>query len=211
MASYNVTAPATPTVSRRKESRWRCSSSSSTNDSAAPSPTAVSITAPPLRTRRPANLKPPTTAPTRPFNRSSISLPPDALRLFDSSCLRFSGLESSSAPRAGARLRCLEGRLWGEPVEKRHGPALRLREASGRCRLGQATFAGTDGKGREAPFPDARRSAEPLRSSTDSGPSSRPPHSEQCANFRYKVMSLRLGVHLSKSRSVVSCVFRQKD
>src|SRR5215831_16858703 len=92
MASYNVTAPATPTVSRRKESRWRCSSSSSTNDSAAPSPTAVSITAPPLPTSRPANLKPPTTAPTRPFNRSSISLPPDALRLFDSFCLLFSGL-----------------------------------------------------------------------------------------------------------------------
>ena len=60
------------------------------------------------------------------------------------------------------------------------------------------------------PFPDARRSGVPLRSSTDSGPSSRPAHCEQCATFRQKVMSLRLGVHLSKSRSVVSCVFRQR-
>jgi len=37
-----------------------------------------------------------------------------------------------------------------------HGPAFRLTEASGRCRLGQATFAGTDGKGREAPTPAVR-------------------------------------------------------
>jgi hypothetical protein len=40
--------------------------------------------------------------------------------------------------------------------EMGHGPALRLTEASGRCRPGQATFAGTDGKGREAPLADRR-------------------------------------------------------
>jgi hypothetical protein len=48
-------------------------------ESDSPSPTAVSITAPPPPTSRLANLKPPTTAPTTPFNRSSISLQPDAL------------------------------------------------------------------------------------------------------------------------------------
>ena len=58
-------------------------------------PTAVSITAPSPRTSRLANLKPPTTALTRPFNKSSISLPLDALRLFDSSSLPFSELESN--------------------------------------------------------------------------------------------------------------------
>ena len=33
------------------------------------------------------------------------------------------------------------------------GPALRLTEASGGCRLAQETFAGTDGTGRQAPIP----------------------------------------------------------
>ncbi len=55
----------------------RCSSSSSTSDSAGRSPTAASTTAPTPDTSRPANSKPPTTAPTKPFNKSSICLPPD--------------------------------------------------------------------------------------------------------------------------------------
>jgi hypothetical protein len=95
MDCYSGTAPATPTGSRRRASRWRCSSCSSTSGCAGPSPTAASITAPMPPTSRPANSKPPTTAPTKPSNTSSICLPPEPFRLFDSSCLRFSGLESS--------------------------------------------------------------------------------------------------------------------
>src|SRR5215469_5482804 len=72
------------------------SSSSSTNGCADLSPTAASITAQiPLTSQR-ANSKPPTTAPTTPFNKSSISWPPDASRLFDSSGLQFCWLESSA-------------------------------------------------------------------------------------------------------------------
>ena len=44
---------------------------------AARSPTAASITAPTPITNPPASSKPPTTAPTKPFNRSSICWPPD--------------------------------------------------------------------------------------------------------------------------------------
>src|SRR4029077_6832690 len=96
MGCYSVTAPATPTGSHQKASRWRCSSCSSTSGYADLSPTAASITAPTSLTSRQANAKPPTTAPTKPFNRSSICLPPDALlRFLDSSSLSFSGLEST--------------------------------------------------------------------------------------------------------------------
>jgi len=58
-------------------------------------------------------------------------------------------------------------------TEMGHGPALRLTEASGRCRLGQATFAGTDGKGREAPILIVRRTSRGRRGSgrvSDAGP-----------------------------------------
>jgi hypothetical protein len=37
---------------------------------------------------------------------------------------------------------------------KGHGPALLSTEASGRCRFSQATFAGADGNGRDAPIAD---------------------------------------------------------
>ena len=88
----SVTAPATPTVSPQKGFRSPCSSCSSTNGSAARSPTAASTTAPTPITSRPASSKPPTTAPTKPFNRSSISLPPDLsaaiVELFLSTILR---------------------------------------------------------------------------------------------------------------------------
>ena len=77
MASYSETTPATPTGSRRKASKWRCSSCSSTNGSADPSPTAAFTTAPTPLTSHPANSKPPTTAPTKPSNTSSICLPPE--------------------------------------------------------------------------------------------------------------------------------------
>src|SRR5215831_14343848 len=59
------------------------------------------LPSPPTLTSQRANSKPPTTAPTTPFNKSSICLPPDADRLFDSSGrlfdssgLRFSLLDS---------------------------------------------------------------------------------------------------------------------
>src|SRR5258705_1506379 len=67
----SVTAPATPTGSPPKGVRSRCSFCSSTNGSAARSPTAASITAPPPITNPPASSNPPTPAPTKPFNRSS--------------------------------------------------------------------------------------------------------------------------------------------
>ncbi len=73
----NVTDPATPTVSPQKGSRLHCSFCSSTNGFAAHLPTAVSTAAPTPITSRPASSKPPTTAPTKPFNRSSICSPPD--------------------------------------------------------------------------------------------------------------------------------------
>jgi len=57
--------------------RSPCFFCSSTNASAARSPTAASTTAPTPITSRPASSKPPTTAPTTPFNRSSICSPPD--------------------------------------------------------------------------------------------------------------------------------------
>jgi len=73
----SVTAPAMPTVSPPRGFRLRCSFCSSTNVSAARSPTAASITAPTPIISRPASSKPPTTAPTQPSNRSSICWPPD--------------------------------------------------------------------------------------------------------------------------------------
>src|SRR4029077_15380339 len=54
-----------------------CFFCSSTNASAARSPTAASTTAPTPITSRTANSKPPTTAPTTPFHRSSFCSPPD--------------------------------------------------------------------------------------------------------------------------------------
>src|SRR5467141_2008583 len=77
MGCCSATAPATPIVSPPKGFRLRCSFSSSTNGCAARSPIAASTTAPTPSTSRPANSKPPTTAPTKPFNRSSISWPLD--------------------------------------------------------------------------------------------------------------------------------------
>src|SRR5207244_2481410 len=119
-------APATPTASPPKGFRLRFSFCSSTNGSAARSPTAASITAPTPITLPPASSKPLTTAPTKPSNRSSICWLPDpglaivelflstilgariystdrrsprrltlSVRLLNSFCLRFSGLESS--------------------------------------------------------------------------------------------------------------------
>ena len=67
-AFYSVTARATPTGSRQKASKSRCSFCSFTNDSADPSPTAAFTTAPTPLTSQPANSKPPTTAPTKPFS-----------------------------------------------------------------------------------------------------------------------------------------------
>jgi len=87
---YSATARATPTGSHPKGSTSRCSSCSSTNGSAGPSQTAASTTAPTPVTNPPANSKPLTTAPTKPFNRSLTYSPPDlvptcsTLLLYDS-------------------------------------------------------------------------------------------------------------------------------
>ena len=67
-AFYSVTARATPTGSRQKASKSRCSFCSFTNGSADPSPTAAFTTGPTPLTSQPANSKPPTTAPTKPFS-----------------------------------------------------------------------------------------------------------------------------------------------
>ena len=47
------------------------------------------------------------------------------------------------------------------------------------------TIAGVRHNGRDAPIPDARRSGVPLRSLTDSGPSSRRAHRRRCATRRH--------------------------
>jgi hypothetical protein len=82
----HATARATPTVSPQRGFRLRCSFYSFTNGSAARSPTDASTTAPTPITSPPASSKPRTTAPTKPFKRSSISSPPDP-RLSDSPTL----------------------------------------------------------------------------------------------------------------------------
>src|SRR5882724_9931246 len=91
-ACCSVTDAATPTVSPPKGFRLRYSFSSSTNGCAARSPTAASTIAPTPITSRPANSKPPTIAPTKPFNRSSICWPLDRpvaiLELFSSAILQ---------------------------------------------------------------------------------------------------------------------------
>src|SRR5438309_662161 len=88
----SVTDPATPTGSPQKGFRSPCSSCSFTNGSAARSPTAAFTTALTPITSRPASSKPLTIAPTKPFNRSSISLPPHlcaaSVELFLSTILR---------------------------------------------------------------------------------------------------------------------------
>ena len=52
-----------------------------------------------------------------------------------------------------------------------------------RCRLGEETLAGTRSNDEDALIPDARRSGVPLRSLTDSGPSSGRAHRRRCANY----------------------------
>src|SRR4029077_16947532 len=120
---YSATAPATPTVSPPRGFRLRCSSCSSTNDSAAHSPTAASTTAPTLITTRPASSKPPTPAPTKLFNRSSISSPPDlSVRLLNSFCLRFSGLESNLLQSGGYEMNSIfQSLIQSNFGDARHG------------------------------------------------------------------------------------------
>src|SRR5713226_8710187 len=71
----NATVPTTLTGSPPKACRWRSCSCSSTSNSAAPSPTAGSITSPIPATSPTANSKPPTTRQTRPFSKSLTCLP----------------------------------------------------------------------------------------------------------------------------------------
>src|SRR6202030_1389581 len=70
--AYRLTPKGVQSLPRRRPG-LPGSFSSSTNGCAARSPIAASTTAPTPSTSPPANSKPPTTAPTKPFNRSSIS------------------------------------------------------------------------------------------------------------------------------------------
>jgi hypothetical protein len=82
--------------------RLRCSFSSSTNGSAARSPTAASITAPTPITSPPAGSKPPITAPTKPSNRSSICWPLDpSLAIVELFLFTILGAGDSCAVAAG--------------------------------------------------------------------------------------------------------------
>jgi len=74
--AYRLTPKGVQSLPRRRPGS-RSSSCSFTNGSAARSPIAASTTVPTPSTSRPANSKPPTTAPTKPSNRSSIYSPPD--------------------------------------------------------------------------------------------------------------------------------------
>ena len=89
-------------LSRKKASKWPCSSSSSTSACAAPSPTAASITGRTRNTVQTAGSKPPITAPTPPSNASSISwLQLDrasaSVTMFDSFCPASFRQESKAA------------------------------------------------------------------------------------------------------------------
>src|SRR6202008_4900168 len=72
---WSATAPATPTASPRREFRSHCSSCSSTSACADRSPTVASTTSQTPNNGLTAGSKPPTTAPTKPSKKSSISWP----------------------------------------------------------------------------------------------------------------------------------------
>src|ERR1700739_3163460 len=97
----NATDPATLTASPQRVFKSRCYFCSSTNGCADHLPTAASTAVRPLKIAQTADLKPPTTAPTKPSRTSSICSPPRdrATSLLESSCLTSLRLESSKQPR----------------------------------------------------------------------------------------------------------------
>src|SRR6201998_669059 len=84
----NATDPATLTASPQRVFKSRCYFCSSTNGYADHCPTAASTAVRTLKIAQTADLKPPTTAPTRPSRTSSICSPPRdrATSLLESSC-----------------------------------------------------------------------------------------------------------------------------
>src|ERR1700741_2632513 len=85
----SATDPATLTASPQRVFKSRCYFCSSTNGCADHLPTAASTAVRTLKIAQTANLKPPTTAPTKPSRTSSICSPPrdGATSLLESSCL----------------------------------------------------------------------------------------------------------------------------
>src|ERR1700726_4228018 len=96
----NATDPATLTASPQRGFKSRCYFCSSTNGCADHLPTAASTAVRTLKIAQTADLKPPTTAPTRPSRTSSICSPPrdGATSLLESSCLTSPRLESNASP-----------------------------------------------------------------------------------------------------------------
>src|ERR1700758_3135758 len=102
----NATDPATLTASPQRVFKSRCFFCSSTNGCADHLPTAASTAVRTLKIAQTADLKPPTTAPTKPSRTSSICSPPreGATSLLESSSLTSLRLESKE-PAAQATLR----------------------------------------------------------------------------------------------------------
>src|ERR1700751_1478316 len=99
--------PATLTASPQRVFKSRCFFCSSTNGCADHLPTAASTAVRTLKIAQTADLKPPTTAPTKPSRTSSICSPPreGATSLLESSSLTSLRLESNTARlvRAGRK------------------------------------------------------------------------------------------------------------
>src|SRR6201993_4944782 len=96
MDCLNATDPATLTASSQRVFKSRCFFCSSTNGCADHLPTAASTAVRTLKIAQTADLKPPTTAPTKPSRTSSICSPPreGATSLLESSSLTSLRLES---------------------------------------------------------------------------------------------------------------------
>src|ERR1700739_431804 len=94
----NATDPATLTASPQRVFKSRCFFCSSTNGCADHLPTAASTAVRTLKIAQTADLKPPTTAPTKPSRTSSICSPPreGATSLLESSSLTSLRLESKT-------------------------------------------------------------------------------------------------------------------
>src|ERR1700739_3159181 len=97
----NATDPATLTASPQRVFKSRCFFCSSTNGCADHLPTAASTAVRTLKIAQTADLKPPTTAPTKPSRTSSICSPPreGATSLLESSSLTSLRLESKALYR----------------------------------------------------------------------------------------------------------------
>jgi hypothetical protein len=117
--------------------------------------------------------------------------PPRIAGSVDRQYRRQSALHPLSAHLALSR-KCFATRVRGNSVRSEPPSNGRFRLDQGEARgcpgtaaLGQhSPLRGAWSTGRCAPIPDARRNGVPLRSSTDSGPSSRRAHRQRCAHKR---------------------------